>query len=732
MSISQKYRSYGLRRLFNLSDIEDPESALNNILNELQVETGKSFISQDLDVIRGIKDANVDSSTFFQLASTAETYTFANTSGIFEDFVSPLITLKDKINTYRSVTGEPGAISSGMGPTAWFVPSSSVNNNITTTLSLNSIIPNFNTSKTNLIKNDDFWSLGEFYLEDKFDDNFPDENGGIAWEGYFSPGSLYTSPQASFVTTGLFHVEIDKFKNGNWETLKSIYKPVRQVILNFGATNETVLNLNPGYSKTLAIGDKLESNTNITITAINGDNITLSAPVSYGEGDYVNFKFDVGTDEISGSYAFDKLYDVGDHVPIRIFWWYPSNTEGARKYLRNVYLNSSIMTYNNFSNTDVTSPSEYEIRRLIDNAVTDYQENHGSVSYKKFRTTNTFKSSYIPPKSFSDINMRGGNTSVGITFTQGTRYFDTTYTAIANTTSGNYVIDSALNSFSRIPKGMRIKQEYGSVGETGTRNVTIPFLASGSSIASKIINHNGLIDYFLARSSGNVVTIQGDTSANIRKGMICISNFSGSSTYNTITAISNTTSFTTSGPLNLGSTSNNYVFVYADSGILDLSKDIYCTGVIGKLVTSTVPSGNNRITVASNTSLSYGMKVQYSGAIEPSANVVISAISGNTVILSSLTTGQIKANMTVVFAPSNTTTDKQSCILPLDLSPPFLGISDGLDTVGKNIVSSNSQLAVVALSLNANNTLISSANSSMSFDTKIKLNTTYRIKAVKV
>ena len=731
MSISQKYRSYGLRRLNNLSDIADPETALNNILNDLQIETGKSFISQDLDVIRGIKDANVDSSTFFQLASTAETYTFANTSGIFEDFISPSIRLQDKINQYRAVTGNPGAIASGMGPTAWFIPSNIIVSSPRGSTA-NTIIPNFNNSKTNLIKNDDFWTIGEFYIEDKLDDSFPDENGGILWEGYFSPSALQASPFAAFSTTGLFHVEVDKFKTGNWTVLKSIYAPTRTVTTFSVTNNSTNVVLNSGHGRFVAIGDKFGLNANVSISSINGDTVILSEPVTLTDAIDITFSSNTGIDTISGSYSFDSLYDVGEKIPMRILWWYPSTINKPKKYLLNTYNSAATMLFSYFSNTDLTIPTEYEIRKLLDNSVTDYQEEHGSGAYRKVRTSNILKSNYIPPKSFSEINMRGGNTSISMTFTQGTRFFDSSYAAISNTNSGNYIIDAtSVPSFSRIPKGIRLKQEYGNIGESGSRIVNIPFTGSATNLATKIINHNGLVDYFLATSSGNVVTVQGSNTNNIRKGMVCISHFSAPGIYNTIASVSNTTSFTTSSALNLG-TSNNYVFVYSDSGLLDLSKENYCSGVIGKLLLTPVTSGSNKLTFASNTSLSYGMKVQYSGAIEPAANVVISSITGNTVTLSSTTTGPIKANMTIVFAPSNTTTDKQSCILPLDLSPPFLGVADGLDSSGKNIVSSNSVLSVVALALNANNTLVSSANTSMSFDTKIKLNTSYRIKAIKV
>jgi len=37
---------------------------------------------------------------------------------------------------------------------------------------------------------------------------------------------------------------------------------------------------------------------------------------------------------------------------------------------------------------------------------------------------------------------------------------------------------------------------------------------------------------------------------------------------------------------------------------------------------------------------------------------------------------------------SGTTVNKELCVLPLDLSPPFVGTSTGLSTNGKNIKSS--------------------------------------------
>ena len=74
MSQSRKYRSFGVRRENNLSDIDNKVQALNNLLNDLpgvEEESGITFISEDLDAIRGLKDTDIGPDSFIQLALTA-------------------------------------------------------------------------------------------------------------------------------------------------------------------------------------------------------------------------------------------------------------------------------------------------------------------------------------------------------------------------------------------------------------------------------------------------------------------------------------------------------------------------------------------------------------------------------------------------------------------------------------------------------------------------------------
>jgi hypothetical protein len=227
----------------------------------------------------------------------------------------------------------------------------------------------------------------------------------------------------------------------------------------------------------------------------------------------------------------------------------------------------------------------------------------------------------------------------------------------------------------------------------------------------KIVDHNGLMDYFITSTSNNIVTV--DSTSRIRKGMVCVTYFTPSTPFVTITDVINSTSFSTSS--SLGLSSNNYVFIYADSGLIDSSKDVFCAGVIGKLLTAPVSVGATTLTVSS---------------LEPSANVRILAVGGNQITLNTPTTSAIDTGSTIVFAPSNSSGDKQQCILPLDLSPPFLGTNEGLDSRGKRIVPTvSANLHITTLALSSNSAVVSAANSTDVFDAALVINQIYRIKA---
>lgn len=729
MTISRKYRSYGIRRLNNFSDLNNAEQSLDNLLNNLQEDPERSFISRDLDAIRGLKDTEVFPATFIGFAATAPTYTFANTLGPQVDFIEPIIRIQDRINTYRSITGAPGKQGAGYGPEAWTVPDDVFKASPVKGDTVNDIVPNFSMDRSDLIYRGDFWAVGEVFINSTFDPSFTNGWGGIVWESFYIPDYTSTSNALRFTTTGLFHVEFDRFDTGDWVVYKSIYAPERSVRVVANNDTSTTVELLPGDEKYVAQGDKLSSNNDIQIVDVVGSTLTLSEPITVTANDVISFEFIVGEDLITDGFEIEPVFDIGEKTKIRMLWWYPNTApEPTDRYLF-VGRNEGIMPFSNFSNTDIyPTTGPYELQSLLSNAVTAYQPKFGdNGAYKIFRTDGVLRNTYTPPTSFASINKYGANTSTVAQFVENRRYMIGSATRMAETEVGNIIVD-ATPSFSVVSKNTRIKRNPNDNPFTNARIITSPANATAN-VSIRAIDHNGLADYFITSSSGTTITV--DSTANLRPGMVCITHFTSPTTYSRITEITNATTFQVSSPL--GISSNNYVFVYADSGIIDASKDVYCQGVVGKLLTATANEGVNVLTLDSTTGLTLGMRVQYTGGIEPSGNYTISNIAGNQVTLNNVITSTIDVGATIVFSPSGSTGDKQQCVIPLDLSPPFIGTSYGLDSGGRRIVGvPTANLNISVLALSSNTSIVTTANTTDVFSAFININGTHQIKARKV
>lgn len=128
MTQTKKYKSYGVLRKNNLADIQNKEEALNNLLNNISgvdPNAGITFISQDLDAIRGLKDTDIGPDDFTQLAGTTVNTIQLDGSGnaILDSSgnpisapINPLIRLKDSFQRYRTITEDPPAFASGQKP----------------------------------------------------------------------------------------------------------------------------------------------------------------------------------------------------------------------------------------------------------------------------------------------------------------------------------------------------------------------------------------------------------------------------------------------------------------------------------------------------------------------------------------------------------------------------------------------------------------------------------------
>lgn len=680
MTRSSKYRSYGLVRNLNLSDIGNPELSLDNLINNLpEVVDGKTFISADLDAVRGLSDSRVFPINFEQLVSTTPTYTFMENGFVKEDLIRPIVRLKDRFVDYRSVTNDEGALGSGLGPTAHFIPS----NNISV----------FNSSSTFLSKvslsavetSDDYWVTGEFQVNSKFRPDFPDHYGGVMWEGYFYPDIDFGSQSYSANTTGLLHIEYDRFDDGNWIPVISIYAEERPLTVTQSATNS--LNISIVETMNVGVGDHINGDVDNLVVGVGSSSISLTTPITVTTGDILIVKMDLGRDTISVNYTLPIVIDAGElPIPkIRFFWWYPTSmgTIPELKYLLNYRTtNSNILPFYTMNKTAPTSSVGFkEVRGLLNDSVTASQESFGSSgssgnNYRTFTSNDSFISSYVPKSSMSEITIAN---NVDISFKLGERYV-IFLDDISISSFGNYIIPiDTSTTYDDLPKNTRIKSDVTRIGNS--RIISETALATKNSLDVRLIDHNGLVDYYVTTSSSDLVTLSGsDNTNNLSVGMICITPTSSSSDFIRITEIISATVFRVSTTLSL---SSQYIFIYANSGLLDRTKEVFCEGVSGKILTGNATG--SVLSLDSVSGLVVGQIVQFDQYI-PSGTSIVS-ISSLNVTISASVMQTIETGATIVFSASNTTVNKEQCVIPLDLSPPFSGVPAGLSTNTRNIRS---------------------------------------------
>jgi hypothetical protein len=182
------FKKVGLRRDNNLGDLSNSTEALNNLIDGLvdniSVDT---FISEDLDCIRGIYSAGLDNAGYSQIIGSAVEFT--DSSGSNVDFF-PRITYQNRLDRFKIFAGNP-RFNGGNGLTASYFNTNQVFEN---SVGIFSGIP---------FKTDNFWENGNFQYSGKLTPESVDVNGGVKWEGYFIPTqtathSFYINSSACF------------------------------------------------------------------------------------------------------------------------------------------------------------------------------------------------------------------------------------------------------------------------------------------------------------------------------------------------------------------------------------------------------------------------------------------------------------------------------------------------------------------------------------------------------
>lgn len=129
------------------------------------------------------------------------------------------------------------------------------------------------------------------------------------------------------------------------------------------------------------------------------------------------------------------------------------------------------------------------------------------------------------------------------------------------------------------------------------------------------------------------------------------------------------------------------VVIVPTSGISDYSKIDFCEDIFGYKTNATISVGSNIITLDDTTGVQIGQVCQFDGSI-PAGSVVTNFTPNTDVTINNALTADIPIQAYVVFGPASTgVINKESCVLPFDVSPPFVGTQQGLTTSGKNIRS---------------------------------------------
>ena len=216
--MARTFKKRGLRRDLNFADIPTPETALNNMLGNIaaQGQEGDRFISQDLDVLRGLRRTTMTRGDFLNIDGAAPTVINPNTG--LEETYQPIISLQNRFDQARFTIGEPQFFG-GNGLTTRYFEQVDTNTatatNVPAALSgifdINDAVE-FKDADGNTVDSEIFWEQGQYTFIGQLKDELGSDRGGIEWNGWFKP-TRAGRWRFSVSTTGLFSFEFNTGAN---------------------------------------------------------------------------------------------------------------------------------------------------------------------------------------------------------------------------------------------------------------------------------------------------------------------------------------------------------------------------------------------------------------------------------------------------------------------------------------------------------------------------------------
>lgn len=680
--MARKYQKFGFRRDKNLSDATSKTQILNNLLNNLPSVDGETYDSSDLYAVKGLKNTNIDNDVLKSFAGITDVYT--SPDDILKP-ITPLITLKDRIDNYKVYTGDPLYGNGGDGLTATFIPSNLISTSInsTTTGASESIYTSGTTYGPYR-----FWDNGRFEFNNKIYEEFQDSYGMVQWSGYFARRILRpTTNYIKFQTSGYILIEENLTDTTNgWSTVKSIYSDNISITVTGTGVSSNTLDVGTTNIKYIAIGQSITQYPNVKVTDIVGNTVTLSSAITVpASPTNLNFTFSLGYDLID-FYAIFSETKENDKLKIRFTLWWPKPPG-----LSPIIYDQKVLycDHESFEN-GVAFPFFYQTyaRDYLNQSVDTigyFVEN--KLSPLKGTTNSDLISSknilvkYEPPLVFSDrisyntvATVTSGDlgklTSTGNVFQDAVvgdivliRNASPTALAykIKEKRNNNNIYLNTLEKFAYSPQITLAKYN----GLVGVFNITAGVI---SSLGGETFDHRLI-------SPDHVITPL--TGMNASSPFYRVKSYNKTSKAIVVTNLAGNTVATISG----------IVLIYQDKGIEDRSKEVFCSGVFGKLTNGVTATGSYTIVLDDVDGIAVNQYAhqyaQFSGYIPSSSKITAINPTTKTITLNKPVSKDILDNSTIVISPDSY--NREMCVIPLDTAYPFVGTESGLETQSPNL-----------------------------------------------
>ncbi len=697
------FNNVGLRRDLNLSDLPNAPSALDNLLNNLVTsDDGKTFDGNDLNTaIQGISNTGATNQSISKLRGVAVKNTILENNELVDRLATPLITIKNQVDTILATTNDPPFFNGGDGLFADFYEPTEIleQTDLTINTDGDSIINGAASARKK------FWTNGLFEFSNKLDDTLGGANGVVQWEGFYIPDASGPTTFA-FNTTGLLIFEFEN-DDGDLEIKRNVYDIERDIFVenNDGLATQTITTTSQ-QARTLAIGDELieivrPGQSNIVYNpgegpiiesiGLNSGIITVDVDV---ESQYsYQMKFSVankiGVDEFRVTHVESTLQR---YIPykIRITFWFPGEDVEYFNKVLDANLVTTLRTEGNWPYwylysevaevaVDDSFKGFFDKRLKLGGGTIGPEEVLIPSQYNKFQSIKPLTLKYDPPLTYSDALKASYTYTVNefsnVIGTTGTSPY-TDFLEI-----GNKIIADEIPADSEIT-------------DISTNNLIIfnnTSIADGA-VTIDFIDHRGFIGVEFATSANNTVTV--NNTAGLKVGTIIVTDgMPNAGTYCRIVEITTNRQFVTNRPLNISSSQR--IYLYTDRGLNNNAYNKFCTGVIGTEVAVSANPGATSIEVVSTDGVAVNMVMMSSPYLPTldadnllttrtkvtSVDTVNNIVSFDRAIQG---TDQMVVGTTVVFAPSNTTQDREPCVIPLNTAPPFVGTLEGLRTTDGN------------------------------------------------